>query len=904
MPAGYVKKIPLHQSMIVDHVIGYPNITGTFPTPTSFINGGGLWPQFFGQGAGSSFPSIRKSLGNNYPIEPTSHNNNFPFPNLISNMFDGNKATAYRSRGPNANRNSYITFDFGREVLPARIVVTFPHATSAPHFTQYGNLQIFYHDDLNGNNFTESLGFIMPTTTSNLQGSDFIAKDIAAGTDIATVLSPSNSGTEVIYGDDESFDIKELEVNDPTNGGQMSRGRRYMTFKFFDSTISNQYDISNIEVFETLSGESFNDYDIEFDDALLDLAGWKNPRYYGSKLTGKKINKFTGPIRENIDGVKTVTYAGDVSYGKNPVIENKTTAVYITDSIIGAESENKRLAHIEGHSYINIKQILIIDEANDSVQLIDKRFEDFDTFQKFISSDFPTRSKFGVKIIDKGIQHNLKQEYFVKMNKGLLLKSFEYTGGEPWNGQDYLSKDDITKGMYSHAGNTANEDVYANNSTPLLTDAANYVNMSVQFRLNAIPALYNEYRHEVLLGPSTLAGLGPTTDTDVTHYTGNDYIQDKGVLKFIYQDIKKTSIGDGFSISPSYSNENTKLINNKFVRLFTTGSEALVRYSQSDEKLQLANWSPLRDKSFEIEGKSGQSIDPTNSAAVFINDMQQFLGGHNRREDIPNKDKTELHLTLIQGTKDFAPGFNDERSISTFEVDSTDINEHNPWKNYNNYPFEASTDAFNAANSYPGPELRTLKLKSHPDLKPLQSSVQTQQWNVVYNCPNQTTNPQDNSQLFFTSTFRFKSHAHIIIQGGGYFTGVGGPNSSGIYEEAMSQYQPEFKVQSQGNTLDYSGSVLIDKPSGLDGIQVNSQKPALQYNQLHFQLSFLDKRPSLIANIEKEEELFDGIGSNGMVLIPELISPNIKSNIDYYLEKAGITDKKVKKAPKRPERGR
>ena len=33
-------------------------------------------------------------------------------------------------------------------------------------------------------------------------------------------------------------------------------------------------------------------YTAEFDDALVDAAHWKNPRYAGCKLTGKKINEY------------------------------------------------------------------------------------------------------------------------------------------------------------------------------------------------------------------------------------------------------------------------------------------------------------------------------------------------------------------------------------------------------------------------------------------------------------------------------------------------------------------------------------------------------------------------------------------------------------------------------------
>ena len=39
-----------------------------------------------------------------------------------------------------------------------------------------------------------------------------------------------------------------------------------------------------------------DEYNVEFDDALLDLAGWRNPRYKGSKLKGIRINEFNKGI--------------------------------------------------------------------------------------------------------------------------------------------------------------------------------------------------------------------------------------------------------------------------------------------------------------------------------------------------------------------------------------------------------------------------------------------------------------------------------------------------------------------------------------------------------------------------------------------------------------------------------
>ena len=55
-----------------------------------------------------------------------------------------------------------------------------------------------------------------------------------------------------------------------------------------------------------------------------------------------------------------------------------------------------------------------------------------------------------------------------------------------------------------------------------------------------------------------------------------------------------------------------------------------------------------------------------------------------------------------------------------------------------------------------------------------------------------------------------------------------------------------------------------------------------------YQLSFLDKDHTIITNLNKTAELFDGIGVKGIVIIPENIHPKIKNNIIFYLKQAGI----------------
>ena len=103
-----------------------------------------------------------------------------------------------------------------------------------------------------------------------------------------------------------------------------------------------------------------------------------------------------------------------------------------------------------------------------------------------------------------------------------------------------------------------------------------------------------------------------------------------------------------------------------------------------------------------------------------------------------------------------------------------------------------------------------------------------------------------------------------------------------------------------GDTASAENNIPLGSP--LEG---NTQNyPGAENNHYHFQLSFLDKGPTLIANIDKDNELFDGIGEKGLVLVPEFLEGDIKKNIEFYLRKAGIIEKRTIKAPPRPERGR
>ena len=153
-------------------------------------------------------------------------------------------------------------------------------------------------------------------------------------------------------------------------------------------------------------------FTVEFDDALLDQAGWKNPRYEGSKLTAARINRFS---------------SGDVSYGLNPVIENKIVALYIGSTLIGGDAEEESYVEITNHSYATIDKILLIDLADDSVQIIDRQNTNPQAFRRFVDRDLSEGSIINFKLLDPAIENGLKPKHAIKFNRGSLQKIYAYT---------------------------------------------------------------------------------------------------------------------------------------------------------------------------------------------------------------------------------------------------------------------------------------------------------------------------------------------------------------------------------------------------------------------------------------------------------------------------------------------
>jgi len=809
MPAPYIRKIPLSPSQILDAEIPENLFTDLDNNKHNLI--------------------LRKfATVNNF-----SANANNPNPNLVSNMLDeSTRGTSFRTIGPtgaggNASdgtidstpRSSFIVFDLGRKIKPRKLVITLNHGTEF-----LNSSHLLSNNTLRGVRaiFSNTLGTLQDNGLDAVQTS-FKNETTSPAFEVITVPAGAEKhrvvhGTTLeatILGDDESYDIKTLTLDtDFFNSGDYDN-RQFMTLEFRGSRFSGTFDIADIQLWEEIDIDQQRDYRVEFDDALLDQAGWKNIRYDGSKLTGKKINEFN---------------VGDITYGKNPVVENKTNALYIVDTCIGAENEDEQFTFIAGHSYLTIKQILLINERDDEVQLISRDSEKFNSFQRFITSNLKTNNSFTARIIDSSIQENLKRKYFVKFNKGFLLKSFTFE--EPFYG-DVLNQN----------GGLITNNITTNRPSMVITDKFEPVTDSI-FGLNFFNNVQNRF---IFLYGSP-------------YFSYNESSGGEGGFGAL--DENGGGLEGYFRLyGPSYHDSNVNIFSNKFTKQYH-GSTADFNNVFDDPTLENTSGDLFIDhfitgsfgkltgnfytgtESANDGGNEGNNTDLIGDNAFvkavdFISHKTfNFLKQHNNRIDIPEEEKTELFVTFFKGKEINnvnSSNVKDERSINTFEVEPTSADQ---LKIGANVP-----DANNAFTTLP-----IIMFKGEaPDLR-----------------------------------FRYNR----------------------FDDDAESETIP---LRTRVVSAEFGGNVNIDnRINSRDAVDANGlPRSQGQFNyegEFEYEISFLDKGPTIIADINKDNELFDGIGEKGLLLIPDQIEPAIKQNIDFYLRKAGIIERRTVKAPEQPER--
>ena len=180
------------------------------------------------------------------------------------------------------------------------------------------------------------------------------------------------------------------------------------------------------------------DYVVEFDDALMSLDGWRNPRDKGTKLTALQMNKYTEPetvyqygppkFNQHLDHLSPLSrsWAGDKINEQNPVVETHTTTIFYGDTVAGWQ-EDKRYPNVgPDFSYIFLTKAYTFNPTTNEFFITEMLDPEDDVFERVIKQDLRYGDKFQLKLISEGVEHDLQEEYQVHWNQGLFSKIAEF----------------------------------------------------------------------------------------------------------------------------------------------------------------------------------------------------------------------------------------------------------------------------------------------------------------------------------------------------------------------------------------------------------------------------------------------------------------------------------------------
>lgn len=171
-------------------------------------------------------------------------------------------------------------------------------------------------------------------------------------------------------------------------------------------------------------------YDLELNDSEYERIGWQNARYKGTKLTSAKLNIFT---------------EGDNTFGKDPVIEQYSTTVYVFNKMnhsfssffgdfypeIDEFNQNLNDKLIVGSTQFKIDRAVnftvgdptVFDQLEPGSNVNDPSFHFFDTLVKHDLSTFNTCS---VRFFDNTNNGFVKKQYVVGYNRGEFQPAAAY----------------------------------------------------------------------------------------------------------------------------------------------------------------------------------------------------------------------------------------------------------------------------------------------------------------------------------------------------------------------------------------------------------------------------------------------------------------------------------------------
>ena len=665
---------------------------------------------------------------------------------------------------------------------------------------------------------------------------------------------------------------------------------------------------------------------------------------------------------------------GDLTYGKSPVIENYSNAVFFGNTVYGYQQSEVFPGPGPDFSYIKLEKAYIFNSEDDEffVQEIKSEGEDR-TFQNQMQSTFPWATDFRMKLLDYDQENNLKTSYGVHWNRGYFSEIATYTtesahrtgsGHYPGVGRGFT----LMGGNY--IGASAGTDIIAGiggvatghghidasiPSQPAMgphSDDIDEINEGVQFRKAPVDDNDGGYYY---LASDTGAGEGSFLYGTFKR-AGSDFgREEKNFPK--YQEMVapgnfKSGPGTGnfFGLDPLPGG--MRYYEFKFYPIYRpvagmsadgsdnrTAGRIVAGTFEINDKNPSADWWFSKGGHKEILWVSESCAgDVTASMKMFMDECHKqddlYIVTFNEAKDVDKSFnqsfQREDHPYLSRSLGN-VPGYGGTPSLDYADATNGDGNEGDntaPYSYYINYTRPLNT--FGSMLYSNRPEAVGVK-NAHNLLAGMGDaaeigmgwydySEEALEWSATVG---QTTN-SETGEIWSVNDKGYKGkyvgfgpmggiHAGGInaprFMNGTPFIQLGDADGRGFKNDGAGS-QNDISI-TNGGTGGTNGTIYYNTVSVWTGYMYGNNwgqfwtgakyidhKTRKGWSGLNkWTISKLEERPNFIlADINKQEELPQGVGNKGFILIPDTLNPRIKANLDYYLSKAGLIDKT--RAPK------
>lgn len=660
---------------------------------------------------------------------------------------------------------------------------------------------------------------------------------------------------------------------------------------------------------------------------------------------------------------------GDLTYGKSPVIENYSNAIFFGNTVYGYQQSDVFPGPGPDFSYLKLEKAYVFNSEDDEffVQEIKSEGEDR-TFQNLMQSTFPWATDFRMKLLDYDQENNLKSSYGVHWNRGYFSEIATYStasahrtgsGHYPGVGSGFTLMGGSYLDASSGIGGVATGHGHIDGVQPAMgphTNDGDEINEGVQFRKAPVDANDGGYYY---LASDTGAGEGgffygtfKRAGADLGREEANFPRYQEMVAAGNWKTGPGTSEFFGLDPLPGgmryyefkfypvwrpVSGMSANGLNFNFAGRVLSGTFTI------NDKNPSADWWFSKGGHKEILWVSESCAgDVTASMKIFMDECHKqddlyivtFNEAKNvdksfnqsfQRENHPYKMRTLGNVPGYGGTPSlgYADATNgDDASIDQYTGTGDNTS---PYSYYINYVRPLNT--FGSMLYSNRPEAVGVK-NAHNLLAGMGDAAEigmgwydysqrAQQWSA-------TSGSQINPATGETWNVRDRGYRGIYS---GYGP-MGGIHAGGINAPRFLDGTPFVRYgdadgtayADDGNGSQNSGSLTngtfyYDTVSVWTGYMYGNNwgefwtgAKYINHRQRKgwpglntWTISKLEERPNFIlADINKEEELPQGVGRKGFILIPDTLNPRIKANLDYYLSKAGLIDKT--RAPKHKDK--